>query len=146
MHAFQNRLRLSLRRAFLAGLLLPSFAGAAFAQQKQTTPSSAGQSNAQAAPAPQLSARAQQVVAQAQASYNSGVNNYRGGHLDAARLDFDSAVDTMLTSGLDLKMEGALADEFERLIEAINSLELAALKQGNGLSPKLDEAPLEDVA
>ncbi len=94
----------------------------------------------------QLSPRAQGIVAQAQASYTSGVNNYRSGHLDAARLDFDYAVDLMLTSGLDLKTDGALADQFERLVDAINSLELAALKQGNGFSPKLEEAPLEEVA
>ena len=92
--------------------------------------------------APQ-SARAQQLINQAEASYRSGVNNYRANHLDAARLDFDSAVDSMLSSGMDLKAPGPLSEEFERLLDAINSLEMAALKQGNGFSPKLEEAPLE---
>ncbi len=87
--------------------------------------------------------RVQQLITKAEASYNSGVGNYRANHLDAARLDFDAAIDVMLSSGLDLKAEGDLADEFERLLNAINSLELAALKQGNGLSPKLEEAPLD---
>jgi membrane-bound lytic murein transglycosylase D len=44
---------------------------------------------------------------------------------------------------MDLKTEGPLADEFERLLDAINSLELAALKSGNGFSPRIEEAPLE---
>ncbi len=91
----------------------------------------------------QLSQKAQQVVAKAQASYDSGVANYRAGRLDAARQDFDYAVDTMLSSGLDLKGDSDLADQFERLLSAINTLELAALKQGNGLTPKLEAAPLD---
>lgn len=88
-------------------------------------------------------AKAQQLIAKAEASYNSGVQNYRANRLEAARLDFDTAVDTMLASGMDLKAEGPLADEFNRLLDNINSLELAALKQGNGLSPKLEAAPLD---
>ncbi len=87
--------------------------------------------------------QAQVLINQAENSYNSGVNNYRAGRLDAARLDFDYAIDTMLSSGYDLKSEGPLSDEFDRLVNAINTLELVALKQGNGLSPKTEEAPLE---
>ena len=87
--------------------------------------------------------KTQQVITQVEASYNSGVSNYRANRLDAARLDFDFAVDTMLTSGLDLKTPGDAADEFDRLLNNINSLEMAALKQGNGFSPKIEEAPLD---
>ena len=49
--------------------------------------------------------------------------------------DFDSAVDLMLTSGMDLKTDPQLSDEFDHLLNAINSLEMSALKQGNGFSP-----------
>ena len=88
-------------------------------------------------------AKVQQIINRAEASYRSGVDNYRAGHLEAARLDFDSAVDSMLTSGMDLKTDPQLADEFDRLLNAVNSLEMAALKQGNGFSPVLDAAPLD---
>ena len=87
--------------------------------------------------------KAQQVITQVEASYNSGIANYRANRLEAARLDFDFAVDTMLTSGLDLKTPGDAADEFDRLLNNINTLEMAALKQGNGFSPKIEEAPLD---
>ena len=87
--------------------------------------------------------KAQQVIAQAEQTYQSGVNNYRAGHLEAARTDFDAAVDLMLNSGLDLKNDPQLSDEFEHLLDAVNSLEIAALKQGNGLSPAIEEAPLD---
>lgn len=87
--------------------------------------------------------KVQQLINQAEAAYRSGVDNYRAGHLDAARLDFDSAVDLMLTSGMDLKAEPQLADEFDHLLNAVNSLEIAALKQGNGFSPVIEAAPLD---
>jgi membrane-bound lytic murein transglycosylase D len=102
-------------------------------------------SAAQAADAAAKSAKVQQLINKAEAAYRSGVDNYRAGHLDAARLDFDSAVDLMLTSGMDLKADPQLADEFDHLLSAVNSLEMAALKQGNGFSPALEAAPLDDA-
>jgi membrane-bound lytic murein transglycosylase D len=88
-------------------------------------------------------AKIQRVINDAERMYRSGVANYQGGRLDAARLDFDSAVDTMLASGLDLKGNEQLSDEFTHLLDAVNSLEMSALKQGNGFSPKLEAAPLD---
>jgi membrane-bound lytic murein transglycosylase D len=98
---------------------------------------------AQAADAAAKAAKVQQLISKAEAAYRSGVDNYRAGHLDAARLDFDSAVDLMLTSGMDLKTDPQLADEFDHLLNAVNSLEMTALKQGNGFSPVLEAAPLD---
>ena len=116
-----------------------------------TKPSQALQGATQAPPAiktptSQDSANAyriQQLISNAERSYRSGVANYQADRVDAARTDFDFAVDIILTSGIDLKTEPTLSDEFERLVNAVNSLELAALKQGNGFSPKVEEAPLD---
>jgi membrane-bound lytic murein transglycosylase D len=109
---------------------------------------SPGQAGPTAVPAAQAAdaaraAKVQELINKAEAAYRSGVDNYRAGHLDAARLDFDSAVDLMLTSGMDLKTDPQLADEFDHLLNAVNSLEMAALKQGNGFSPVLEAAPLD---
>lgn len=87
--------------------------------------------------------RVQQLINQAEQAYASGVTNYRAGKLDAARHDFDFAVDLMLTSGMDLKADAQLSDEFDHLLSAVNSLEMAALKQGNGFSAPVEAAPLE---
>jgi membrane-bound lytic murein transglycosylase D len=87
--------------------------------------------------------RAQQLINRAEASYLTGVDNYRGGRLEAARSDFDSAVDLMLTSGMDLKNDPQLSEEFEHLLNAINSLEMDALKQGTGFSAPIEAAPLD---
>jgi len=105
------------------------------AQQQQQT--------AQALAAQQHAIKVQNVIDRAEANYKSGVNNYNNNHLDAARLDFDAAVDGMLSSGLDLKDDSQLSDEFDQMLSAINSLEMVALKQGNGFSPKVEAAPLD---
>ena len=110
-------------------------AGAASAAQSPTT--------AQSVDIAAKAYKAQQIIAQAEQAYRSGVENYRAGRLDAARLDFDSAVDGMLTSGMDLKADPQLSDEFTHLLDAVNSLEMSALKQGNGFSPPLEAAPLD---
>jgi len=99
-----------------------------------------------AAQAAEVAAKAhkdQQLIEQAEGTYRTGVDNYRNGHLDAARSDFDAAVDLMLTSGMDLKSDAPLADEFDHLMNAINALEMDALKQGTGFSAPIEAAPLD---
>ncbi|MGI4853264.1 MAG: LysM peptidoglycan-binding domain-containing protein [Janthinobacterium lividum] len=89
--------------------------------------------------------RVASLIVQVDKSYKSGVQNYRNNRLDAARIDFDFAVDLMLSSGIDIKQDAALNDEFERTVDAVNALEMVALKQGNGFSPPVEESPI-DVA
>jgi membrane-bound lytic murein transglycosylase D len=106
-------------------------------------PSVAAQTAAQAAENAARAQKTQQLINRVEQTYRNGVDNYRAGHLDAARQDFDFAVDIMLTSGMDLKGDPQLSEEFEHLLDAINSLEIAALKQGNGLNPVIEAAPLD---
>ena len=87
--------------------------------------------------------KVQQLIQQVERAYQSGVNNYRGQRLEAARSDFDMAVDMMLTSGFDVKSDPQLSDEFERVVNAINALEMSALKQGTGFSAPIEAAPLD---
>lgn len=115
-----------------------SNAGAPASQSLQPAASAA-----QSAENPDRARKVQQLINQSEQAYRSGVENYRAGHLDAARVNFDSAVDLLLTSGMDLKTDLQLADEFDHLLNAVNSLEMAALKQGNGFSPVLEAAPLD---
>lgn len=118
----------------------PSLTGAT---QASRSGEAAPRAAAQVVEDPAKARQIQQLIAGAEQSYRNGVNNYRNGHLEAARADFDAAVDQMLTSGLDLKSDPQLSDEFEHLLDAVNSLEIGALKQGNGLSPAIEAAPLD---
>ena len=104
----------------------------------------AAPANAQATPAaaparPQIQA----VIDAVEVAYQSGVANYHAGKLQAAKSDFDRAVDLMLSSDFDLRNEAQLHDEFDRVIDAVNTLEMEALKQGNGFAPKIEPAPVD---
>ena len=86
-----------------------------------------------------------QLVAAVQKSFASGERHYRQGELTQAKADFDNAVDMMLASGLDVKGNSELNDEFNRILDAVNALEMEALKQGNGFAPNQEPTPA-DVA
>jgi membrane-bound lytic murein transglycosylase D len=107
------------------------------AQKASTPPPAQAQTPAQR--------KAQQLISQVERTFKSGEAHYRKGQLTQAKTDFDSAVDMMLASGLDIKADDQLNDEFNRVLDAVNALELEALKQGNGFAPAVEPTPA-DVA
>jgi membrane-bound lytic murein transglycosylase D len=101
-----------------------------------------------APPIPQPTAdqqRARVVVQQAEAAYSRGESDYRKGLLPEAKLEFDRAVDLLLSSGLDIKGNPQLQEEFDHIVDRVNALETEALKQGNGFVPQVEPSP-SDVA
>lgn len=140
---------LSLSLALFVGCKPQAASSPAGSTPQQTAPPLSPQPpQKQAAPAtPEhtaaIQARNQQLIDQVEKAYSSGVNNYRNGKLGEAKTDFDHAVDLMLMSGLDLKGDPQLNDEFEHIVDAVNTLEMEALKQGNGFSPKTEPAPAD---
>jgi membrane-bound lytic murein transglycosylase D len=94
-------------------------------------------------PAAAASPQIQSLIDSVETAYQSGVTNYHAGKLQQAKADFDRAVDLMLTSGFDLKTQPQLRDEFDRVVDAVNTLEMEALKQGNGFAPKIEPAPVD---
>jgi membrane-bound lytic murein transglycosylase D len=93
--------------------------------------------------APAARPQVQALIDAVEVAYQSGVTHYHAGKLQDAKSDFDHAVDLMLTSNLDLRNEPQLRDEFDHIIDAVNTLELEALKQGNGFAPKIEPAPVD---
>jgi membrane-bound lytic murein transglycosylase D len=82
-------------------------------------------------------------------AYTFGEADYRKGNLAEAKVEFDRAVDLMLSSGIDIKGDSQLQEEFDRIVDQVNALEMEALKQGNGFVPKEEPSPAEvasDVA
>lgn len=132
----------------------PSQQGTATAPPPQATAPAIAQPAAQlraaeeaSAPAPRQNPAQQQrvraLVAQVEAAYAGGVDNYRRGQLAEAKIQFDHAVDMMLMSGIDINSDPQLHDEFEKVVDQVNSLEMEALKQGNGFVPKEELTPAE---
>ncbi|HEY6489715.1 MAG: transglycosylase SLT domain-containing protein [Terracidiphilus sp.] len=110
-------------------------------------PAASQQPNAAAAQKAQTESqqRVQILIDQVEKAYSNGQAAYRKGDLPAAKAEFDRAVDMMLTSGVDIKTTPALQDEFDHIVDAVNGLEMDALKQGNGFAPKEEPTPA-DVA
>jgi membrane-bound lytic murein transglycosylase D len=119
----------------------------ATASPKETAPAvEANQQPASPAPAPAPTAeqhRAQQLIAQVEKAFQSGQAHYSKGQLVQAKADFDAAVDMMLASGLDIKADPQLEDEFNRVLDSVNALEMEALKRGNGFAPAVEPTPGE---
>jgi membrane-bound lytic murein transglycosylase D len=84
-----------------------------------------------------------QLIDQVEAAYARGDADYRKGLLAEAKVEFDRAVDLMLSSGLDIHAIPQLQDEFDKIVDQVNALEMEALKQGNGFVPKEEITPSE---
>jgi membrane-bound lytic murein transglycosylase D len=87
--------------------------------------------------------RVRALIDQVEDAYNRGETDYRKGRLPEAKEEFDRAVDLMLSSGIDIRGNQPLQDEFNRIVDAVNGLEMEALKQGNGFVPKEEETPAD---
>jgi membrane-bound lytic murein transglycosylase D len=108
------------------------------------TPQQAPQASAPATPTqPAAQQRVHQLVQQVEQAYTLGQAAYKKGDLVNAKAEFDRAVDLMLTSGIDIKTDSQLQDEFDHIVDGVNALEMEALKQGNGFVPPEEPTPSE---
>jgi Soluble lytic murein transglycosylase and related regulatory proteins (some contain LysM/invasin domains) len=87
------------------------------------------------------------LIARVEAKFASGEQNFKAGHLDAARRDFNDAVDSMLESGYDLNSDPKLSELFHRVVDTVYTYELQAFRAGDGFqeSPAVP-APIDEVA
>ena len=56
------------------------------------------------------------LINRVEAEYQAGQDNYRAGHLEAAKQNFDSAFNQLLGSGLDLHSDDRLEHELDRIL------------------------------
>ena len=94
------------------------------------------------------------LIARVEKEYQSGQDNYRAGHLAAAKQNFDSAFNLLLGSGFNFRSDlsssvppdNRLERELDRILDGINTLELAALQQGDGFAEQKSEpAPIDEA-
>ena len=138
---FVSHIRMVVSRALLAvsvAALLP-FA-APFVSCSALAQSAAPPAASQTSPLQQR--RVEQIIQNVEVAYQNGLQNYHDGHLAAAKSNFDYAVDQMLICGIDIKSDPELNAEFERIVDAVNNLEMDALKQGSGLAPAAEPTPV----
>ena len=89
---------------------------------------------------------AEALIARTEKLYQEGQSNYQAGHLEAAKASFDQAFNTLLSSNLDVRNDQRLNQEFEKIVDAVNQLEMTALKQGDGFQePRSEPAPIDEA-
>src|SRR5216683_2608793 len=82
------------------------------------------------------------LIQKVQEKFLAGEQNFKAGHLEAARKDFDDAVDWLLESGYDPNSDPKLSELFHRVVDTVYAYELQALRAGEGFS----EAPAVPAA
>src|SRR5579863_5297988 len=87
------------------------------------------------------------LIAQVEERFAAGEQNYKAGHLEAARKEFDDAVDWMLESGYDPNSDPKLSELFHRVVDTVYTYELQAFRAGDGFqeAPAVP-APIDEVA
>ncbi|HEY8549499.1 MAG TPA: LysM peptidoglycan-binding domain-containing protein, partial [Vicinamibacterales bacterium] len=79
------------------------------------------------------------------AHYNAGKRELENGHLERARVEFDKAVAVLLESPTGARADARLRGHFDRLVDRISALEVAALAEGDGFSEKPSEPATIDT-
>src|SRR6266576_861818 len=86
------------------------------------------------------------LIAQVEKEYQAGQENYKAGHQDEARKNFDRAFDLLLSSNLDVNSDPRLEREFDRVLETYNSFEMVGLRPAEGSSEQKSEpAPIDEA-
>ena len=86
------------------------------------------------------------IIAEAEKAYQTGLADYQAGHLDAAKQDFNRAVDILLQGPVGVKSDDRLQQEFDKITEEISKLEVVAFKQGDGFTEQQSEpAPIDEA-
>lgn len=86
------------------------------------------------------------TVAEAEKAYAQGLAEYNAGHLDVAKQNFNHAVDVLMQGPVDIKSDDRLQNEFDKVTEQINKLEMEAFKEGDGFTEESSEpAPIDEA-
>lgn len=97
-------------------------------------------------PQPPATDAVAELIAKVEKEYQAGQENYRAGHLEASRQNFDTAFNLLLGSGIDLQSDERLQAELDRILDGANGFELSALEQGDGFAEQKSEpAPIDEA-
>ena len=98
------------------------------------------------APTPEKPDLVPGIIAEAEKAFAAGQADYKAGHLDAAKQDFNRAVDILMQGPVAVKSDDRLQQEFDKITEEINKLEMAASKEGEGFAEQQPvPAPIDEA-
>jgi peptidoglycan lytic transglycosylase D len=130
------------RQCRLLVALLP-FVAACGSHQKQAVnvlPTPPARSAAEVAPPALALDPVLLLIAESDGHFQSGERELQQGHFDAAKLEFDRAVNILLESPMGARSEPRIRQHFDRLVDRISAYEVKALAEGDGFTEKKYEA------
>jgi membrane-bound lytic murein transglycosylase D len=127
---------------------------AAAAQDQETSAQKPSPTEA-SSPAPESAPASDPVadlIARAEKEYQAGLANHEAGKTEEAKENFDSALNALLSSNLDIRSDERLEKEFDRVVAGVNELypggtsdseaqqksEPAPIDETNGITPAAD--------
>ncbi len=84
------------------------------------------------------------LVSQAETEYQAGLTNFQAGNTDAATQNFDSALNALLESKLDIRSDDRLQKEFDRIVDGVNKLNIGGSGQDSE-AQKSEPAPIDET-
>jgi membrane-bound lytic murein transglycosylase D len=86
------------------------------------------------------------LIAGVEKDYQAGLDAYKAGQTDAAKQDFDNAINALLESNLDIRSDDRLQQEFDRIVAGVNGLDLASLGYASDSdAQKSEPAPIDET-
>jgi membrane-bound lytic murein transglycosylase D len=76
------------------------------------------------------------LIATADKHFKTGQGELERGHLEAAKLEFNRAVDVLLESAYGARSEPRIREYFDRLVDRVSAYEIKALAEGDGFTEK----------
>ena len=85
------------------------------------------------------------LIAKVEAQYQAGLADYQAGRKDAAKQEFDAAFNALLESNLDIRSDGRLQKQFDRVVEGVNHLDLGNQATEPEARQKAEPAPIDET-
>src|SRR5579864_6701767 len=85
------------------------------------------------------------LVVHVEKQYQEGLLNYQAGKTEAAKQNFDNAINALLESKVDVRSDDRLQTEFDRIVEGVNRLNLDGPTAENESPQKSEPAPIDET-
>lgn len=86
------------------------------------------------------------LIAKVEQEYAAGLTNYKAGHVEAAKQSFDRALNMLASAPENVRSDERLQREFDKLLEAVNTLDLNQSQEDQGSAEQKSEpAPIDEA-
>ena len=85
------------------------------------------------------------LLASVQTEHHAALESFKAGNLEDAKQHFDRTFELMLKAPPELSSDPRIKQEFDKILEEVNSPEMAALQQVDSTDQKAEPAPIDEV-